>query len=83
MTSLLGQLLRQTTTGPDNKTFDIVRIMGGLMALQFLANSLWAVLVSNKDFDPTSYGTGAAAMLTALGAAMRIARPVSDKGESQ
>lgn len=80
---LLRRILRQTTTGPDNQTFDIVRIAGGLMALQFLANSLWAVIVKNHDFDPTSYGTGAAAMLTALGAAMRIARPVSDKGESQ
>lgn len=76
---MIRKLLIHMTTLSDNKSFDIVRIMGLFMGLQFLGNALFAVVVKGHDFDPNAYGLGAAALLAALGAAMRLRPGVPDE----
>lgn len=64
--------LRHLTTGKDNTTPDVVRILGLLIGVQFILNAGWAIVVQNAPFDPTNYGTGAAALLAAIGAALGL-----------
>lgn len=71
----VGRFLRYITTARDNQTPDIIRVLGVLMGLQFIALAAWHVGINDRDFDPTSYGTGAGLLLAALGTAMRFARP--------
>ena len=68
------QWLRYLTTGKDNQSPDILRVMGALMGVQFIVNSGWSLAVSGQAWDPNAYGVGAAALLAALGIAMGVAR---------
>nr|WP_294850060.1 hypothetical protein [uncultured Sphingomonas sp.] len=43
------------------------------MGTQFVLLASWHVMVLSKDFDPMAYGTGAAALLAATGAALGMA----------
>lgn len=62
--------IRLVLTGRDNKTPDIVRILAALMGLQFMGLSTISVVAHGHPFDPMSYGSGAAAILAAIGAAI-------------
>jgi hypothetical protein len=66
--------LRALTTGKDGETPDAIRIGSILLGAQFLFLAGWHVMVLSKDFDPQAYGTGAAAILAATGAALGMAR---------
>lgn len=67
--------LRYLTTGKDNQTPDVLRVLGIMMGLQFVLNSGWSLAILGKDWDPNAYGLGAAALLAALGVALRAAAP--------
>lgn len=76
----LLDFVRYITTARDNRTPDILRVLGVLLGLQFIINSGWALTVE-QPWDPAAYGGGAAALLAALGAAMRFARPTEPPTE--
>lgn len=70
--SAVSGWLHKLVTGKDNQTPDIVRVLGALMGIQFIVNSGWDLVVHSHEFDATAYGTGAAALLAAIGAALGL-----------
>lgn len=64
--------VRLLTTGADNRTPDVIRIGSILLGAQFLALAGWSSFVQGSPFDAMAYGTGAAALLGATGAALRL-----------
>ncbi|MBF7012529.1 hypothetical protein QUC32_23050 [Novosphingobium resinovorum] len=66
------RVIRHLTTGKDNATPDVIRIGGILMGAQFLALATYDVIALGHAFSPTDYGAGAAALLAAIGTALRI-----------
>lgn len=67
--TILGWI-RKLTTSRDNQTPDVIRIGALLIGAQFLVLAGWDIAVSGNPFDPANYGTGAAAILAATGAAL-------------
>lgn len=63
--------LRHATTARDNETTDLIRVTGLAVAVQFI----WLSAANWGSFDPVAYATGAGLILSALGVAMRVARP--------
>jgi len=59
-------------TGIDNRTYDLARLLGLMFGVQFLVLAAWAVITNKQPFDPVGYGTGAAAVLTAIGVAIAL-----------
>lgn len=64
--------VRILTSSRDNKTPDVIRIGGILLGTQFMILAGWDILAHGHHFDPMNYGTGAAALLAAIGAALRL-----------
>jgi hypothetical protein len=64
--------VRALTTGRDNQTPDLIRIGGILLGAQYLVLTGWSVLALKNAFDALSYGSGAAALLAAIGGALRM-----------
>lgn len=62
--------VRKLTSSRDNRTPDVIRIGSLLIGGQFVALAAWDAVGLRNAFDPTSYGTGAAAILAATGAAL-------------
>jgi len=65
-------LLRHIFTGKDNCTYDIGRIMGFAIVLEFLALAAWTVCVNKMAFDMQSFGIGSGAIVGTWGAAMKL-----------
>lgn len=65
-------VIRKLTTGRDNSTPDVIRIGGILLGFQFVLLAGWDVFGLGHAFDPMAYGGGAAALLAAIGAALRM-----------
>lgn len=74
MLRALAHWFRRLTTSRDNQTPDVIRIGGVLIGVQFLLHSGFDLVVLNNAFDPTNYGTGAAAILASIGAALGFKR---------
>jgi hypothetical protein len=66
----IGRWFRKLTTSRDNQTPDVIRLGAILIGAQFLANAGFDLFILNNAFDPSNYGTGAAAILAATGAAL-------------
>ncbi len=64
--------IRKITTGRDNHTPDLIRIGGILLSSQFILLAGWDAFALRNAFDPMAYGGGAAALLAAIGAALRL-----------
>lgn len=64
--------IRKLTTGRDNHTPDLIRIGGILIGFQFILLASWDAFGLRNAFDPMAYGGGAAALLAAIGAALRL-----------
>lgn len=64
--------IRKITTGRDNETPDLIRIGGILIGFQFVLLAGWDAFGLRNAFDPMAYGGGAAALLAAIGAALRF-----------
>lgn len=70
--------IRKLTTGRDNQTPDLIRIGGILLGFQFLVLASWDAFGLRNAFDPMAYGGGAAALLAAIGAALRWKAPTEE-----
>lgn len=66
----VGGWLRGLTTSRDNQTPDVIRIGAVLIGAQFVINAAFDLFALHNAFDPTNYGTGAASILAATGAAL-------------
>lgn len=66
--------LRLLTTSRDNQTPDVIRIGAIAVGLQFVVNAGFDIFALNNQFDPSNYGTGAAAILAATGVALGFKR---------
>lgn len=60
------------TTGKDNATFDLVRVLGLLGCLQALALVAYGVIVKDQPFDLQNFGIGFGALLGSVGAALKL-----------
>lgn len=72
-----GRFFRQITTGRDNQSADVVRVLGIVFAIQFV----WLAAVKWAAFDPVAFATAVGLMLAALATAMRVARPLEPTNE--
>lgn len=66
------RVIRHLTTGKDNSTPDVIRIGGILIGAQFIVLAAYDSIALGHPFSPMDYGGGAAAILAAIGAALRI-----------
>lgn len=66
------QAVRRLCTARDNETPDVIAIGGMLLGFQFLVLAHIAVVAKGQQFDPMAYGGGAAALLAAIGAALKL-----------
>ena len=73
----IGTLIRYLTTARDNQTPSLIRILALLLGAEFIWLSAYAVVIGKQPFDPMAFGGGSAALLAALGAALRIALPAN------
>ena len=74
---MLGRLLgavKHLLTAKDGETYTPARVYWCLAALTQIALSVWAVVVHQKDFSSTDFGTGMAAILAAGGLGVWITR---------
>jgi hypothetical protein len=62
--------VRKLTTSRDNQTPDVIRIGAILIGAQFLTLASYDAFFLKNGFDPSTYGTGAAAILASTGAAL-------------
>lgn len=79
LTGILS-VIRKLTTGRDNKTPDVIRIGGILLGLQFVLLAGFDAVALHNAFNPQEYGLGAAALLAAIGAALRMKRSDEPEG---
>lgn len=64
-------MLKSLFTGKDNATLDLGRVMWAATSAQYLFLSGWHA-IAHAAFDPIAWGTGAAAVLAAGGAALGL-----------
>ena len=65
----LKQLILDTFTGKDNKTIDVGRVLWASSVLSFLGMGFYGIY-KGQAMDYIAFGTGAAALLAAGGAAL-------------
>ena len=73
----IARLFRYLTTARDNQTPSLIRILALLLGGEFVWLAAYAVVAMGHPFDPMAFGGGAAALLAALGAALRISLPAN------
>ncbi|MEN6623547.1 MAG: amino acid ABC transporter substrate-binding protein [Smithella sp.] len=67
----LIKIFNQMFTGKDNRTIDIGRVLWAQISVGYMFLSGYSVYNGN-DFDAVAWGTGAAAILGAGGAALGL-----------
>jgi hypothetical protein len=70
----IASWLRRLTTSIDNQTPDVIRIGVILFGLQAMGLAAWDALYLKHQYDMMNYCGGAAALLAAAGAALRMKR---------
>lgn len=68
-------------TGSDNTTWDVVRVGGGLGILAAIGLAIGHMVLHNS-YDPTSFGTGIAAIIASVGAGVGMKKG-SEPGDKQ
>ena len=71
-------ILTQLLTGADNVTHDIGRWLAGLMGLTGLGLQAYCTF-TGKPFDMQGYGVGCGALVTGVGAALRLKETTEPK----
>ena len=78
----MGNPIKDMLTGIDNQTFDVGRVSGILGLLVFLGLEIYVVVWKSLPFDMTAFGIAFAAMIAALGAALKLKAETEPKGGS-
>ena len=66
----MKQFFKQILTGKDNETFDFVRVLAVVGAVEGLALMGYTVVYRGEHFDFTTFGTGLGVLLAAASAAL-------------
>jgi hypothetical protein len=64
-------ILKDILTGIDGQSYALIKVVGFSIALVFMGLTI-ASFVTGRPFDGTAYGLGAAAVVAAMGAAMKL-----------
>lgn len=64
--------LQHLLTGIDNRTYDLARVLGLVFGVEFAFLAAWAILKNKQAFDAVAFGGGAAAVLGAIGVAIKL-----------
>ena len=70
--------IRDSLTGVDGKSFAVAKVVGVLIVLVFLGLAV-AAFVTGKPFDMLAFGTGAGAVIAAMGAAIKFSETSEPK----
>ena len=68
------KIIKDSLTGRDNSTYDVLRILGAAGGGAFLFLAIYWVVVLKGAWDAMAYGTGFAALIGAVGAALWMKR---------
>jgi hypothetical protein len=77
----MKEFLKHILTGIDNKTYDLVRVIGFAVGLQFLFLAQYAVMKNKQPFAAVEYGTGAGLVIAAIGASLKLKSDTEPKPE--
>ncbi len=81
----LRALLLHVFSERDNRTPEVVRIVGGVLALlggiEYLVLSAWDVVVNKVAFAHEAFGIGLSTIIAAIGAAVAVKAAVERKQE--
>ncbi len=75
----MRDFIRHILTGEDNETHDIGRVMAVLSVLVGLGLQIFVVVWRNQPFDLVSFGGGAAALFTGVGALLWMKKDTEPK----
>jgi hypothetical protein len=67
------------TTGVDNETHDVVRVVGLVGALTALGLQIYVVTWKSQPFDFQAFGIGLGALLASVGAALGMKEKTEPK----
>ncbi len=76
------KLLLQTFSGKDNQTLDVGRILWASSILSFLGMGFYGIY-KGQAMDYIAFGTGAAALLAAGGAALGLKSKTEPESENK
>lgn len=74
----MNTVLKDILTGLDGQSFVLVKVVGLLVVLVFMALEV-AAFVTGKAFDAQAYGLGAGAAIAAMGAAIKLSESSEPK----
>lgn len=72
----MNQVIQNILTGIDGQTYALVKVLGLVVVLVFMALEI-AAFATGKPFDAQAYGIGAGTAIAAMGAAIKL----SEKSE--
>lgn len=72
MSMSMKQIARHAFTESNNETYDVVRILSGIVVLDCLVLASWSVIAQHHPFDVQAFGIGIGALFTGLGAALKL-----------
>ena len=81
--SLLPNWLRDILTGPDNETFDLVRIATAVSLATGLGLEVFVVVVRSDHFDFAAFGTGLGLIIAAGAGGMWARKDVEHKDHDE
>lgn len=64
-------LVKDSLTALDGRTYAVIKVVGVLIVLVFLALSV-ASFITGKPFDMLGFGAGAGAVVAAMGASIKL-----------
>jgi len=68
----MRKMIKDSLTGVDGESFDIVRVLSALVILVALGLTIYVVVYKDTPFDIQSYGIGIGTIFAALGAALKL-----------
>lgn len=77
----MNQGLNNMLTGIDNRTLDVIRVLGFIGGLAFILFTGWTVYITNS-FDGTAYGIGFGGLLVSIGGALQIKKSTEPPGDT-
>ena len=64
--------INNISTGADNKTHDVGRVLGIIATIEGLALVIYSIVFRGQAFDLVQYGMGTGALFTGIGALLKL-----------
>lgn len=68
----LSKFIKDIVTTTDGSSYDITHFLGILAFVTYLAMAIYTVVIQGHALDYVSFGTGLGAVVTSIGAALRL-----------